>query len=126
MLADFEPKSIKEAYRLKAPDMPFGFEFIEQVVFRDVNFGEPTKPGEQFTPWQGNKSHGLDLSSADIVGKYSAPRAMIGNDRRASFMHLIVKNVTVMTRPTSSIVSIYTGSLHRKLCAFGCPTPSLV
>ena len=46
MLADFEPKNIKEAYRLKAPDMPFGFEFIEQVVFRDVNFGEPTKPGE--------------------------------------------------------------------------------
>jgi DEAD/DEAH box helicase domain-containing protein len=45
MLADFEPKDIKEAFRLKAPDMPFGFEFIERVVFRDVNFGEPNKPG---------------------------------------------------------------------------------
>ena len=48
MLANFEPKSIKEAYRLKTPDMPFGFEFIEQVVFRDVNFGEPTKLGEAY------------------------------------------------------------------------------
>lgn len=48
MLADFESKDIKEAYRLKAPDMPFGFEFIERVVFRDVNFGEPTKPGEGY------------------------------------------------------------------------------
>ncbi len=45
MLADFERKDIKEAYRIKSPDMPFGFEFIENVVFRDVNFGEPTKPG---------------------------------------------------------------------------------
>ena len=48
MLADFETKDIKEAYRLTAPDMPFGFEFIERVVFRDVNFGEPTKPGEAY------------------------------------------------------------------------------
>lgn len=48
MLADFETKDITEAYRLKAPDMPFGFEFIERVVFRDVNFGEPTKPGEAY------------------------------------------------------------------------------
>lgn len=48
MLADFEAKDITEAYRLKAPDMPFGFEFIERVVFRDVNFGEPNKPGEAY------------------------------------------------------------------------------
>lgn len=48
MLADFEREHIKEAYRLKASDMPFGFEFIEQVMFRDVNFGEPTKPGEPY------------------------------------------------------------------------------
>jgi DEAD/DEAH box helicase domain-containing protein len=45
MLADFEPKNVAEAYRLKAPDMPFGFEFIEPVIFRDVNFGELAKPG---------------------------------------------------------------------------------
>ena len=45
MLADFEKEDITEAYRIKALDMPFGFEFIEHVVFRDVNFGEPTKQG---------------------------------------------------------------------------------
>lgn len=48
MLADFEIRDIREAYRLAAPDLPFGFEFIERVVFRDVNFGEPTKPGESY------------------------------------------------------------------------------
>ena len=49
MLADFEPKDIKEAYRLKSSELPFGFEFIERVAFRDVNFGEPTKPGEVYS-----------------------------------------------------------------------------
>ena len=49
MLADFDAKDIKEAYRLRATDMPFGFEFLERVVFRDINFGEPTKPGEIYS-----------------------------------------------------------------------------
>jgi DEAD/DEAH box helicase domain-containing protein len=49
MLSDFEPKDIKQAYRLKKEDLPFGFEFIERVSFRDVNFGEPTKPGESYS-----------------------------------------------------------------------------
>ena len=49
MLADFENKDITEAYRIKASDMPFGFEFIEHVIFRDVNFGEPTKAGAVYS-----------------------------------------------------------------------------
>jgi Helicase conserved C-terminal domain len=49
LLADFDVKDIKEAYRLRATDMPFGFEFVERVVFRDINFGEPTKPGEIYS-----------------------------------------------------------------------------
>ncbi|WP_157866551.1 DUF1998 domain-containing protein [Aromatoleum aromaticum] len=48
LLADFEPEKVVEAWRLKARDLPFGFEFIEQVQFRDINFGEPTKPGEAY------------------------------------------------------------------------------
>jgi DEAD/DEAH box helicase domain-containing protein len=49
LLADFDVKDIKVAYRLRATDMPFGFEFVERVVFRDINFGEPTKPGEIYS-----------------------------------------------------------------------------
>jgi DEAD/DEAH box helicase domain-containing protein len=49
LLADFNVTDIKEAYRLRAPDMPFGFEFIERVVFRDINFGEISKMGEVYT-----------------------------------------------------------------------------
>ncbi len=48
MVTDFDPSDIREAYQLKASETPFGFEFIERVVFRDVNFGEPTKPGEAY------------------------------------------------------------------------------
>ena len=48
LLADIAPEFIRDAHRLKTPDMPFGFEFIEHVVFRDVNFGDPTKTGQSF------------------------------------------------------------------------------
>jgi DEAD/DEAH box helicase domain-containing protein len=48
LLADFEREDIKEAWQLKAADLPFGFEFISRVVFRDVNFGELSKPGDSF------------------------------------------------------------------------------
>ena len=49
LLADFEADDIKEAWRLNAPDVPFGFEFIARVTFRDVNFGELSKPGDTFS-----------------------------------------------------------------------------
>jgi len=48
MLTEFTPKDVREAYRLTSADTPFGFEFIERVVFRDINFGEPTKPGDAY------------------------------------------------------------------------------
>jgi DEAD/DEAH box helicase domain-containing protein len=48
MMTDFDPSDVREAYQLKSSDTPFGFEFIERVVFRDVNFGEPTKPGDSY------------------------------------------------------------------------------
>jgi len=47
LLADYDVKEIKEAWRLTA-DLPFGFEFIARVTFRDVNFGELSKPGDTF------------------------------------------------------------------------------
>ncbi|MDO8777987.1 MAG: DEAD/DEAH box helicase [Burkholderiaceae bacterium] len=48
LLADFEPKDIREAWQIKAGGLPFGFEFVSRVTFRDVNFGELVKPGETF------------------------------------------------------------------------------
>lgn len=47
LMADFEPKDIREAWQIKM-GLPFGFEFVSRVTFRDVNFGELVKPGESF------------------------------------------------------------------------------
>ena len=48
LMADFEPKDIREAWQIKTGGLPFGFEFVSRVTFRDVNFGELVKPGESF------------------------------------------------------------------------------
>jgi len=48
LMADFEPQDIREAWQIKAGGLPFGFEFVSKVTFRDVNFGELSKPGESF------------------------------------------------------------------------------
>ena len=48
LLADFDAKDIREAWQIKNGGLPFGFEFLSKVTFRDVNFGELSKPGESF------------------------------------------------------------------------------
>ena len=48
LLVDFELADVREAWRLTARDVPFGFEFIARATFRDVNFGELGKPGVDF------------------------------------------------------------------------------
>ena len=48
LMADFEPQDIREAWQIKAGGLPFGFEFVSKVTFRDVNFGELAKSGDKF------------------------------------------------------------------------------
>jgi DEAD/DEAH box helicase domain-containing protein len=48
LLANFEPTAVQEAWQLPAGGTAFGFEFLSQVKFRDVNFGDTTKPGQSF------------------------------------------------------------------------------
>lgn len=48
LMADFAASDIREAWRINTGELPFGFEFISRVTFRDVNFGELAKPGEAF------------------------------------------------------------------------------
>lgn len=40
LLVDFDPKFIVSAYRLERTDFPFGFEFLQRVAFREINFGQ--------------------------------------------------------------------------------------
>ncbi len=48
LMAYFSADHIREAWQLKTAALPFGFEFISRVTFRDVNFGELAKPGQEF------------------------------------------------------------------------------
>lgn len=48
LMADFQPKDVREAWKINTESLPFGFEFISRVTFRDVNFGELAKQGEAF------------------------------------------------------------------------------
>jgi DEAD/DEAH box helicase domain-containing protein len=48
LMTDFQPAHIREAWQIPTGGTPFGFEFISRVTFRDVNFGELSKPGDAF------------------------------------------------------------------------------
>ena len=48
LLTEFSAEDVREAYKLTSQETPFGFEFIERVFFRDINFGEPTKSGDTY------------------------------------------------------------------------------
>ncbi|MEI7773514.1 MAG: Zn-binding domain-containing protein [Verrucomicrobiota bacterium] len=48
LLTEFSGEDVREAYQLTSQETPFGFEFIERVLFRDINFGEPNKPGDTY------------------------------------------------------------------------------
>ncbi|AXE34647.1 DEAD/DEAH box helicase [Chromobacterium phragmitis] len=48
LMADFQSNQVREAWQIGSGTLPFGFEFISRVTFRDVNFGEIAKPGETF------------------------------------------------------------------------------
>jgi len=87
MLSDFEVKDIKEAYRLKAIDMPFGFEFIERVVFRDVNFGEPNKNSDVY-PVAGQERSRPGFKLCRHCGQIQrAPRSQREREREHSQFH---------------------------------------
>jgi len=48
LLVDYDPVDIREAWQIKAANLPFGFEFLSRATFRDLNFGELSKPGDVF------------------------------------------------------------------------------
>jgi len=47
MLVDFRGGDVASAWKLDTEDVPFGFEFLRKVTFRDINFGERSPFGEQ-------------------------------------------------------------------------------
>ncbi|MDR2111899.1 MAG: DEAD/DEAH box helicase [Candidatus Accumulibacter sp.] len=48
-LVDSPPEAVRQAFAMDAPDFPFGFEFLDRVTFREVNFGEQTAEATPMT-----------------------------------------------------------------------------
>lgn len=44
-LVDVAPQDVREAYVVDRPEFPFGFEFLNRVNFREINFGEQAPDG---------------------------------------------------------------------------------
>ncbi len=45
-LVDVAPDAIRQAWAIDHPELPFAFEFVSRVKFREVNFGEQTGEGQ--------------------------------------------------------------------------------
>jgi DEAD/DEAH box helicase domain-containing protein len=48
-LVDSPPDSVRKAYVIDKPEFPFGFEFLDKVTFREVNFGEQAPDASPMT-----------------------------------------------------------------------------
>jgi DEAD/DEAH box helicase domain-containing protein len=48
-LVDIPLEAMKGGFRIKSEALPFGFEYIERVTLREVNFGPGTGEGNQFS-----------------------------------------------------------------------------
>jgi DEAD/DEAH box helicase domain-containing protein len=48
-LVDSPPDAVRDAYVIDKPEFPFGFEFLDKVTFREVNFGEQAPDASPMT-----------------------------------------------------------------------------
>lgn len=48
LLVDVPPESQQGGYRLASEELPFGFEYLRNARFREINFGEPGDTAETF------------------------------------------------------------------------------
>jgi len=67
-LVDFPKEQIRRAWKLDREDLPFGFEYVEQADFRDVNFGERPQ-GQQAIPVAGQNDIRPGFSLCKSCGK---------------------------------------------------------
>ena len=49
MLVDVEPQHIREGFRILDDTLPFGFEFVEKITLREVNFGPAGDDSRSFS-----------------------------------------------------------------------------
>jgi len=48
LLVDIPPEAMQGGYRIASEELPFGFEYLRNARFREINFGEPRGEAETF------------------------------------------------------------------------------
>lgn len=49
MLVDFDPAHVRKAWQVESDEMPFGFELVQRVAFREINFGQRSEEAQKVT-----------------------------------------------------------------------------
>ncbi|TDQ39553.1 DEAD/DEAH box helicase [Thiopseudomonas denitrificans] len=80
LLIDIEPGQVQRAFHLDNPELPFGFEFVRQASFREINFGEPGNNLNGFSV-AGHESSRTGFKICRHCGKVSSTRRKQDRDR---------------------------------------------
>ncbi|MCK2183596.1 DEAD/DEAH box helicase [Halomonas getboli] len=86
LLTDIAPNSARFAYRIDDPECPFGFEYIPQARFREINFGRHDDKAPSFKV-AGEERPRAGFRVCKHCGKVQRPK-MKANERHQRFCKL--------------------------------------
>jgi DEAD/DEAH box helicase domain-containing protein len=81
-LASFQKESIEKAYRIDSEDTPFGFEYVKEATFREVNFGRPA--GQPIMEVGGQEIKGQGFRTCSSCGRVAIRGDEIEHTRSCS------------------------------------------
>jgi DEAD/DEAH box helicase domain-containing protein len=81
-LADFDPSDIEAAYRIDSDETPFGFEYVQEATFREINFGRPS--GQPVMEVGGQEIKGEGFRTCPSCGRVAVRDEEINHTRSCS------------------------------------------
>lgn len=79
LFPSFVPEDIKRSFALEGSSLPFGFEYIQKCVFREINFGESSDDKQPFTI-AGISPRGGGFTLCPDCGKVQQPKKVAKGD----------------------------------------------
>ena len=86
LFPSFAKDSVEEAYTLEKTPLPFGFEYVRQCNFREINFGEPREGQEQFKA-AGREARGGGFVLCRHCGKTQSKKMIESGEEKATPNH---------------------------------------
>lgn len=109
LLVDVPPEAMRGGYRLASEELPFGFEYLHNAGFREINFGEPGDAAETFHVAGRNEARrGFQLCRHCGMVRRQRPR----RGQRAHALDCALSKPGTVAQETDWINSLY---LYREL-----------